>query len=383
MLSRCVPALALRSVMGPSKKTFVPYSQRPEWQDVERVPQDDVGGVVSIRYSDTFVECHDYFRAVVARSELSPRVVELTEDVISCNPANYTAWKYRRDAILATGMSISDELGKVAEMVAKWPKNYQIWHHRRELLDKFVAGGGDKGLARAEKAVIDGVLAEDPKSIHVWGHRRWLCSRFDLPDGEIEATDAMIVQDRFNNSAWNYRFFLVESLELGLNPDWPRAAAADPCQVRARECQYALEHLGEAPGNEAVHNYLLGHVLPLRGRSPEVLSTTASLVLPRLQEHLQRDCPVGATVWCSSTSAEICAAAAQLGVELFGRKADELRAQARELYLKAASADPIRSAYWQAQAAGCQSEPAVQSPQAVVHVDPCAVDATPRQAAEG
>ena len=34
----------------------------------------------------------DFFRAIVKAGEMSPRVLDLTEDIIRMNPAHYTAW---------------------------------------------------------------------------------------------------------------------------------------------------------------------------------------------------------------------------------------------------------------------------------------------------
>ncbi len=43
-------------------------------------------------YFDPVEETMDYFRAVLKIEEKSPRTLNLTEDVISLNAGNYTAW---------------------------------------------------------------------------------------------------------------------------------------------------------------------------------------------------------------------------------------------------------------------------------------------------
>jgi protein farnesyltransferase/geranylgeranyltransferase type-1 subunit alpha len=66
-------------------------SRRPELANVTPLPQGDgPRPVVAIAYRDDFREVMDYFRALYAAGERSPRALRLTADAIDMNPGNYT-----------------------------------------------------------------------------------------------------------------------------------------------------------------------------------------------------------------------------------------------------------------------------------------------------
>lgn len=79
-----------------------PISEREEWRDVKPLPQDDgTNPVVPIAYTPEFQETMDYFRAVYAADERSPRALKLTAETIGLNAGNYTV-------IFFTGYSFRD-----------------------------------------------------------------------------------------------------------------------------------------------------------------------------------------------------------------------------------------------------------------------------------
>ena len=70
------------------------YTESAKWADIEPLPQNDGPGqpLAAILYPEAYSEAMSYLRAVIAKQETSERVLELTEDIISLNPAHYTVW---------------------------------------------------------------------------------------------------------------------------------------------------------------------------------------------------------------------------------------------------------------------------------------------------
>jgi protein farnesyltransferase/geranylgeranyltransferase type-1 subunit alpha len=60
-----------------------------------------------------------------------------------------------------------------------------------------------------ELAFINKVLDEDSKNYHGWSYRQWVVKKFDLWNKDATYTDDLLVFDVRNNSAWNYRFYLI------------------------------------------------------------------------------------------------------------------------------------------------------------------------------
>jgi hypothetical protein len=89
-------------------------------------PQQD-RPVCAIMYSTQFTETMDRLRQVLHDNHISAEALEVTKQAIELNPANYTAWYFRRLCILQLQADLAQELAFVAQCARESPKNYQLW----------------------------------------------------------------------------------------------------------------------------------------------------------------------------------------------------------------------------------------------------------------
>jgi len=234
------------------KEEWVPFSKRPEWADVVPLPQDDgLNPVCPIAYTDQFRETMDYFRAIIKLNELSPRALDLTTEAISLNSANYTAWFFRRKLLHvlippANSPQAADspytwrkELEYLNEMGRASPKNYQVWHHRRIVIENL-------DDVSQELSFTGEVLEEDAKNYHAWAHRQWVLDTYQVWENELNYVEQLLKLDLENNSAWNQRFFIITKTS-GFTPE-----------VIQREINYAFGIVKQKPNNESPWVYLRG-----------------------------------------------------------------------------------------------------------------------------
>ncbi|KAK9159508.1 hypothetical protein Syun_005849 [Stephania yunnanensis] len=222
----------------------VPLSERPEWADVKPIPQDDgPNPVVPIAYKDEFRETMDYFRAVYASDERSPRSLGLTAEAIKLNPGNYTVWHFRRLVLEELGTDLHDELDFVNSIAKSNSKNYQIWHHRRWVAERIGIEAASLELEFTKE-----IFSLDAKNYHAWSHRQWVLQALGGWENELDYCDELLEEDIFNNSAWNQRYFVVTRSPLlgGLEA------------VREAEVKYAVKAILSNPGNESPWRYLRG-----------------------------------------------------------------------------------------------------------------------------
>lgn len=223
---------------------WIPLSKRPEWADLQPVPQDDgPDPVVPIAYTREFLETMDYFRAILAKDERSERSLSLTEEVIKLNAGNYTVWHFRRLVLEALSHDLWDEL-KFLEKIAKANfKNYQIWHHRRWTAQSL----GTAALPN-ELHFTEMVLTDDAKNYHAWSHRQWVLQALGGWEGELDFCTKLLQQDIHNNSAWNQRYFVIKNCPFlgGIQ------------SMRDPELKYCADAIHCDPANESPWRYLRG-----------------------------------------------------------------------------------------------------------------------------
>ena len=159
--------------------------------------------------------------------------------------------------------STESELEYVTKVGGGNPKNYQVWYHRRSLLEtQFKALRDDKSsdvsLAKNELDYIQSVIEVDAKNYHAWSHRQWIVRSIDssaMWEAEISFTDALILTDVWNNSAWNHRWFAVHR---GKCRGEDVTSFTDSHSVVEAEVQYAMDKIAMDVYNDAAWRYLLG-----------------------------------------------------------------------------------------------------------------------------
>jgi protein farnesyltransferase/geranylgeranyltransferase type-1 subunit alpha len=243
------------------------YSSSPTWADITPIPLDEGPGpgpaLATIAYPEKYSEAMSYLRAVMSQNECSDRCLDLTEDIISMNPAHYTVWLYRGKILRELNKDVYAELRWLEAVSFKHLKNYQIWHHRQVLMSSLPT------MPPGEIPFLTRILALDAKNYHVWSYRQWLCTHFASSvlssSAELASTEALIREDVRNNSAWNHRYFLCFGAdELRLGTEEARKVADE--DLIDREVEYTKAKIRLAPQNQSPWNYLKG-VLRRGGRS--------------------------------------------------------------------------------------------------------------------
>lgn len=81
-------------------------------------------------------------------------------------------------------VDLTTELSYTEDIMVENPKNYQVWHHRRVIVEWL----NDASL---ELELTEDILNMDAKNYHAWQHRQWAIKEFKyvrkMSDYAIEA----------------------------------------------------------------------------------------------------------------------------------------------------------------------------------------------------
>lgn len=66
---------------------------------------------------------------------------------------------------------LHEELGYIKHTIHKHSKNYQVWHHRKVLVEWLNDGSEELEFSKS-------ILETDDKNYHAWQHRQWAIKTF-------------------------------------------------------------------------------------------------------------------------------------------------------------------------------------------------------------
>ncbi len=96
------------------------------------------------------------------------------------------AWYHRRLCLdNIKELDLKGEMVWLNNITVDNQKNYQIWHHRKVILEKL----NDDCF---EKEILSQVFDDEPKNFHAWCHRVWVVRRFNSYVGELEFIEKML-----------------------------------------------------------------------------------------------------------------------------------------------------------------------------------------------
>ncbi|KIH54306.1 protein prenyltransferase alpha subunit repeat-containing domain protein [Ancylostoma duodenale] len=285
----------------------------PEWADVKPIyPTKEEDGAVRIAVTEQFRDAFAYLRAVIASGEMSSRVFLLTEDCIQLNPANYTLWQFRRELLKKLNVDLSNELKYLDDIIIQTPKNYQArWIE--------IIQHAESTLRLIRSSIL----------FRQWVLRHFVFTGDDVDtavETELSFTAKLLFEDPRNNSAWNNRYFVLQT----------NNKLADPSTVDS-EISLAKRFIEKMPHNESVWNYLAGILL---GNG---LSSRADVVAFVEDLYERTEAPKRAPYLVSF----LCDILLE-NIENDVNAAENCK-RAKELYTELVSLDPVRANYWKHQ----------------------------------
>ncbi|XRB19201.1 protein geranylgeranyltransferase [Pseudoscourfieldia marina] len=244
--------------------------------------------VVCIAHAPAVRKTQMILHALIRKQEYSARTVAITANALRNNPADYTAFAVRRLCLTQArdthvsnlARMLEEEFAFTGDFVEMFPKNYQLWGHRRWLADTFaISDSNGKSEEDTQQCLLDEMafahvaIEDDNKNYHAWSHRAYFLQKAAnvLPSAaadrmfqaEMAYTARLLDVDNSNNSAWNARHLAVTLLfESATTSHDTDEAQARVDAAMASETAFALARLEVDPSNEAVWSYITDLVAP-------------------------------------------------------------------------------------------------------------------------
>jgi len=156
--------------------------------------------------------------------------LQASEKVLEENPDLYDVWNYRRrclQSFIKTQSQedalklLKDEIALTQTGIAKNPKSYWVWLHRKLMLEWAERVG--VSLWKKDLELCNAFLAKDARNFLCWAYRRIVADRAAVPDkAEFDYTTKKITENFSNYSAWHQRSMLL----LRCYPDAEKQTAA-------------------------------------------------------------------------------------------------------------------------------------------------------------
>lgn len=300
------------------------------------------------------------------------RALRLTAISLKYNPANYTVWRYRRSVLSflsnfndddsiqkydPTGNNVHkfdpklvrSEMDFVSKIGGSNPKNYQIWYHRRILLEYYCLYNSQCEYIKSELNYIATVLEEDGKNYHAWSNRQWIVKTISqncIWMNEKIFVREKISQDCRNNSAWNYLWF------LNYHNDKKEISSKGDTYLAQEEVDYALSILIIDIYNESPWRYMLSVLKNVKSldlitkylsKITEIKNSYSWSNEGRVSNNASEDV-ISSVTFNNGVSVELLSAQIELwemrGTHLDYRNAAESAHELGVIY------DTIRSSYW-------------------------------------
>lgn len=217
-----------------------------QFKDIEEIDPSDKYNILHIDSSDYHQKLNSIFRSILEKNEISERVFLLTKLIIEASSTNYMGWYIRRKCLDVLQLSNEDnknELDWMNEVTLQNPKNYQLWNHRKIVVDRLSSYSN-------EIDIINKIFDEESKNYHAWCHRIWVTRRYNQYNSQYEYSTYMINKDVRNNSAWNFRYFTINYMVESMSEQ-------EKADFLKNEISFSLRNLKLDYENESCLSYML------------------------------------------------------------------------------------------------------------------------------